>query len=268
MQKTFSYQSQSKGPRRVARKSPALVRQRLFASACSKVYNRQYPPKISSGEKSMGEPILHVPNLLIAIVAGYLIGALPLAVRISRRQGVDIFAVGTGLAGASNVLKRVGKVPAFLVLMGEIAKGVLAVFIGWILGVEGSWRLLPAAAAIFGHWSSIFSRFRGGDGLVTLGGVIIALFAMGGVLSVAIGGIVSLGGQRIRYTSLLSVVFAYSSVAMLSLIKQEQLALTLGVGGLAAMVLARAISGHMKRRQGDEWGELGETGAVESTGTG
>ena len=45
----------------------------------------------------MGELFLHVPNLLIAIVAGYLIGALPLAVRISRRQGVDIFAVGTGL---------------------------------------------------------------------------------------------------------------------------------------------------------------------------
>ncbi len=216
----------------------------------------------------MGELFLHVPNLLIAIVAGYLIGALPLAVRISRRQGVDIFAVGTGLAGASNVLKRVGKVPAFVVLVGDIAKGVLAVFVGRMLGVEGSWILLPAAASIFGHWNSIFSRFRGGDGLSTLGGVMIALFAMGGVVGVAIGGIVSLGGQRIPYTSLLSVVFGYSAVAMLSLIRQEQLALTLGVGGLAAMVLAHAISGHMKRRHGDEWEELGDTGAAESTGAG
>ena len=216
----------------------------------------------------MGELFVHVPNLLIAIVAGYLIGALPLAVHISRRQGIDIFAVGTGLAGASNVLKRVGKVPAFLVLLGDIAKGVLAVFIGWILGVEGSWILLPAAAAIFGHWNSIFSRFRGGDGLATLGGVMIALFAMGGIVGVAIAGIVSLGGQRIPYTSLLSIVFGYSTVAMLSLIRQEQLALTLGVGGLAAIVLAHAISGHMKRRQGDEWGELGDTGAPESTGAG
>ncbi len=215
----------------------------------------------------MGELFLHIPNLLIAIVAGYLIGALPLAVRISRRQGVDIFAVGTGLAGASNVLRGVGKVPAFLVLLGDIAKGVFAVFVGRILGVEGSWILLPAAAAIFGHWNSIFSRFRGGDGLATLGGVMIALFAMGGIVGVAIGGIVSLGGQRIPYTSLLSVVFGYSAVAMLSLFRQEQLALTLGVGGLAAMVLAHAISGHMKRRQG-EWEELGDTGAAEGTSTG
>ncbi len=214
----------------------------------------------------MGELFVHIPNLIIAIVAGYLIGALPLAMRISRRQGIDIFAVGTGLAGASNVLKGVGKVPAFLVLVGDIAKGVLAVFVGRILGVEGSWILLPAAAAIFGHWSSIFSRFRGGDGLATLGGVMIALFAIGGVVSVAIAGIVSLGGRRLPYTSLLSVVFGYSTVAMLSLVRQEQLALTLGVGGLAAIVLAHAISGHMKRRQGDEWEELGDSGAAESTG--
>ena len=216
----------------------------------------------------MGEVFLHVPNLLIAIVAGYLIGALPLAVRISRRQGVDIFAVGTGLAGASNVLRGVGKVSAFLVLLGDISKGVLAVFVGRILGVEGSWILLPAAAAIFGHWNSIFSRFRGGDGLATLGGVMIALFAIGGIVGVVIGGIVSLGGQRIPYTSLLSVVFGYSTVAMVSLFRQEELALTLGVGGLAAMVLAHAISGHMKRRRGDEWDGLGEAGAIEGTGTG
>ena len=214
----------------------------------------------------MGELFPYIPNLLIAIVAGYLIGALPLAMRVSRRQGVDIFGVGTGLAGASNVLKRVGRKSAFLVLVGDIAKGVLAVFVGRILGVEGSWILLPAAAAIFGHWSSIFSSFRGGDGLATLGGVIIALFAMGGIVGVAIAGIVSLGGQRIPYTSLLSIVFGYSSVAMLSLIRQEQLGLTLGVGGLAAIVLVHAISGHMKRRRGHEWEELGETGAAEGTG--
>ena len=216
----------------------------------------------------MGELFPYVPNLLIAIVVGYLIGALPLAMRVSRRQGVDIFGVGTGLAGASNVLKRVGRKSALLVLVGDIAKGVLAVFVGRLLGVEGSWILLPAAAAIFGHWSSIFSSFRGGDGLATLGGVIIALFAVGGIVSVAIGALVSLGGQRIPYTSLLSVVLGYSSVAMLSLIRQEQLALTLGVGGLSAMVLAHAISGHMKRRRGDEWEELGDTGTAESTGAG
>ena len=214
----------------------------------------------------MGEFFSHAPTLLTAIVVGYLIGALPLAVRVSRRQGIDIFMVGTRLAGASNVLKRVGKVPAFLVLIGDLAKGVLAVVVGRLLGLEGSWVLLPAAAAVFGHWNSVFTGFRGGDGLATLGGVIIGLFPIAGVVSVGLAGVVSLGGQRIPYTSLLSVVVGYGTLATLNVINQDQLALTFGLGGVSAIVLAHAISGHLKRRRDGDWDELSETGLAEHTG--
>ena len=214
----------------------------------------------------MGEFFSHAPMLLTAGVVGYLIGALPVAVRLSRRRGIDIFAVGTGLAGASNVLKRVGKVPAFLVLTGDFAKGILAVVVGRLLGLEGSWVLLPATAAVFGHWNSVFSGFRGGDGLATLAGVIIVLFPIAGVVSVGVAGVVSLGGQRIPYTSLLSVVFGYSTLAMLNLVNQNELALTFGLGGVCAIVLAHAISGHLKRRRDGDWDELGDTAIVERTG--
>ena len=214
----------------------------------------------------MGEFFSHAPTLLTAIVVGYLIGALPLAVRVSRRQGIDIFMVGTRLAGASNVLKRVGKVPAFLVLIGDLAKGVLAVVVGRLLGLEGSWVLLPAAAAVFGHWNSVFTGFRGGDGLATLGGVIIGLFPIAGVVSVGLAGVVSLGGQRIPYTSLLSVVVGYGTLATLNVINQDQLALTFGLGGVSAIVLAHAISGHLKRRRDGGWDELSDTGIAERTG--
>ena len=214
----------------------------------------------------MGEFFSHAPTLLTAIVVGYLIGALPLAVRVSRRQGIDIFTVGTRLAGASNVLKRVGKVPAFLVLIGDLAKGVLAVIVARLLGLEGSWVLLPATAAIFGHWNSVFTGFRGGDGLATLGGVIIALFPLAGAVSVAIAGVISLGGQRIPYPSLLSVVIGYSTLATLNVINQDQLALSFGLGGVSAIVLAHAISGHLKRRRDGDWDELSEAGLAERTG--
>ncbi len=214
----------------------------------------------------MGEFFSHAPALLTAIVVGYIIGAMPLAVRVSRRRGIDIFAVGTRLAGASNVLKRVGKVPAFLVLIGDLAKGVLAVVVGRLLGLEGSWVLLPATAAVLGHWNSVFTGFRGGDGLATLGGVIIGLFPLAGVVSVAVAGVISLGGQRIPYTSLLSVVFGYSTLATLNVINQDQLALTFGLGGVSAIVLAHAISGHVKRRRDGDWDGLGDPGIAESTG--
>ena len=90
-------------------------------------------------------------TLILACLVSYIFGALPFAHRISRRQGVDIFSIGTGLAGASNVLKNVGRWAALMVLVFDIAKGALAVIVSGMMGVEGVWIFVPACAAIFGH---------------------------------------------------------------------------------------------------------------------
>ena len=73
----------------------------------------------------MGDLIASLPVILAATIAGYLLGALPLAVQISRRLGVDILSTGTGLAGASNVLHSVGKVATVFVVLGDLGKGCL-----------------------------------------------------------------------------------------------------------------------------------------------
>ena len=67
--------------------------------------------------------------LLLVASISYVLGALPLADRVSRRRGVNIFHTGTGLAGSSNVLKTVGKVPAAIVFLGDMAKGIVAIFV-------------------------------------------------------------------------------------------------------------------------------------------
>ena len=215
----------------------------------------------------MGDFFAAVPMLLLSIVASYVLGALPLAEQISRRHGVDIFAAGTGLAGASNVRKSVGKWSGLLVLAGDVAKGSLAVLIARFLGVEGPWVLLAASAAIAGHWKSVFTGFKGGDGLATLGGVMLVVFPLHGLISVAIATLVSLGGQRMPYTSLLSIVFGYLTLAILNLAFLSDTALTLGIGGLAAMVLAYASFGHVRRRRETDWDDVGDTGnATEQSG--
>ena len=206
------------------------------------------------------------PTLILAMAVGYLLGAIPLADQISRRHGIDIFSVGTGLAGATNVRRMVGKFPGIIVLLGDLGKGALAVIAAEFLGVEGVWVILPAAAAIAGHWSSVFSNFRGGDAMGTLGGIIIASFPLFGLASVAVAVVVSFGGQRMPYTSLLSIVFGYLTLAMLSIAYSDNIPLTLGVGGLCAMVLARAIKGHIGRRSEPDWDELTDSdGATEQT---
>ena len=208
---------------------------------------------------------------LLAVVIGYFLGSLPIAALLSRRAGVDIFEVGTGLPGASNVMRNVGRAPAVLVLLGDMAKGALAVVIGmylqylWVEApLEEPLLVLPAGAAVLGHWRSIFSRLRGGDGLATLGGAIIALFPIFGVIAVAVAMVVSLGGQKLPYTSLLGIVFGYGtlallnrayegqSVAVMGLMDEGNMATALGIGGVSALVLAHALDGHRRRRNSTE----------------
>ena len=204
----------------------------------------------------MDDLLRSLPTVLIATAGGYLLGAIPLAYLISRRHsGVNIFQVGTGLPGASNVMRNVGKLPAMMVLLGDMAKGILAVLLAEFMGVESPWLLLPAGAAVLGHWKSIFTGFRGGDGLATLGGAIIAMFPVHGFISVALASIVALGGQKLPYSSLLNVVFGYTALAALTVrYNPDDTALVFGMGGLCGLVLAHALLGHRRRnRTGDEW---------------
>ena len=204
----------------------------------------------------LSELFVSAPTLLTAIIAGYLLGALPLADQISRRHDVDIFSAGTGLAGASNVRRTVGGLPALVVLLGDVGKGALAVIVAEMLGVEGPWLLLPVSSAVAGHWKSVFSRFKGGDSLAVLGGAVIALFPVFGMISVVVGMVVALGGQRMPYSSLFSIVLGYATLVSLSVASNENAVLALGVGGVAGLVMAHAILGHRRRRSVDSWEEI------------
>ena len=218
----------------------------------------------------MGDFFVTVPTLLLVTVVGYLLGALPLADQISRRHGVDIFSVGTGLAGASNVRRRVGRVPGLLVLVGDVGKGAIAVLFAELVGVEGPWILVGVAGVVAGHWNSVFTGFRGGDGLTPLGGAMIALFPVFGLISVGVALVVALGGQVLPYSSLFSVVLGYGTLASLTVAFEGDTALVLGLGGVAGLVLAHALRGHRRRNNTadeEEWQEVAEPdGAAEQSG--
>ena len=193
------------------------------------------------------------PALFGSIAISYLLGALPLADRMSRRRGVDIFTSGTGLAGATNVRRSVGRVYALVVLIGDICKGALAVLVAGLFGIEGTLLLLPVAAAVVGHWRSVFSGFRGGDGLATFGGACLAMFPTIGLISVAVAMLFQLGAQRAPFSSLMGIVFGFATLVALSLAYDRDTVLVLGAGGLAALVLAHALVGHRRRRHDSVW---------------
>ncbi len=112
----------------------------------------------------------------------YLLGSLPFAYLVARATGVNIFEIGTGNPGASNVFRKVGRVHGALVFILDALKGVAAVPVAMALGCPD--ELLPVACpfAIIGHWWPIFLRFRGGAGLATGLGVIIPTLGLWGLI--------------------------------------------------------------------------------------
>ncbi len=121
-------------------------------------------------------------SAIIALVAAYLIGALPFGLLISRARGVDIRQVGSGNIGATNVFRCVGKPWGVLVFALDLLKGLwpTLLFPGWagITGGEASvayFGLACGVATIIGHNWPVYLKFKGGKGVATTTGVLLAV---------------------------------------------------------------------------------------------
>lgn len=135
------------------------------------------------------DPVIAVP---IAVVVGYVLGSFDFAVLVARSRGVDIYEVGSGNPGTSNVARTLGKGAAAIVLVGDLMKGAIAAGIGLVLGGEpvDGWVTglglagIAGFAAVVGHCFPVLHRFRGGKGVATSIGVFLILDPIvGGVLA-------------------------------------------------------------------------------------
>ncbi|UFA51381.1 glycerol-3-phosphate 1-O-acyltransferase PlsY [Deinococcus radiophilus] len=113
-------------------------------------------------------------NLAVAVLS-YLLGAIPAAAWVARSRGVDIRTVGSGNSGATNVLRSLGKGPAAFVAAFDILKGVLAVMLARLMGLDPAWVALCGVLAVIGHNFSVFLSGRGGKGVATSFGTVAAL---------------------------------------------------------------------------------------------
>lgn len=121
------------------------------------------------------------------VVFGYLLGSIPFARLITMRTGVDIFATGTNNPGAANVFRKVDKRLGAAVFFADGLKGALPVVVAWAMGAPQDLWVIGGTAAVVGHWYPVFLRFRGGAGLASGAGVVIALMPVAGIIGLAIG---------------------------------------------------------------------------------
>jgi glycerol-3-phosphate acyltransferase PlsY len=112
-----------------------------------------------------------------AVLAAYLIGAIPVGWLVARAFGVgDIRRHGSGNIGATNVLRTLGRLPAIVTLLGDVLKGYLAVALAARLTQGDPVAVAVAAvAAVVGNCWSVFLGFRGGKGVATGLGALLRL---------------------------------------------------------------------------------------------
>lgn len=159
-------------------------------------------------------------GLLAPLVLGYALGSLPFGLWVGRTfRGVDVRSLGSGNLGATNVYRSLGRVLGVLTLFLDAGKGALAVALAGMLpgaaegpgGVEIA-RIVAGLAAVAGHVWTFLAGFKGGKGVATTAGVLLAVspaafgvFAAVFVATVALSRYISLG------SILGSVAFAASS---------------------------------------------------------
>lgn len=164
------------------------------------------------------QPILH---LILLLLISYLTGSFPTAILAGKLHGIDIREHGSGNAGGTNVYRVLGWRPALTVALVDVFKGwlpaawyALNFFQEQPLEEPGVVQILCGFAAVLGHTYTVFGGFKGGKGVGTLAGMLLALFPLAFPLCLAV---FALTLMTTGYVSLGSI-FASASLPLFLLI--------------------------------------------------
>ncbi len=141
---------------------------------------------------------------LLVVALSYLIGSIPFGVILgSRLAGVDVRKCGSGNTGAANVLRTLGLPFAMSTFLLDTLKGAAAVWMSRTAGLGPGWTAAAGAAAVAGHNWPVWLRFRGGKGIATTFGFVLATMPPVGAMMAVIWAVVV---AVCRYASVGSMV--------------------------------------------------------------
>lgn len=155
--------------------------------------------------------MLITPVTILALIIAYLLGSVPTAVWVGKLfHGIDVREYGSGNAGATNTFRVLGYRAGIPVLLIDVIKGWLAVNLVYILTEPGQsseelfhLQLRLGVCALLGHIFPVFAGFRGGKGVATLLGIVLALNLQAALMSI---GVFLLVFFSTRYVSLSSII--------------------------------------------------------------
>jgi glycerol-3-phosphate acyltransferase PlsY len=188
--------------------------------------------------------------IVLAAVAAYVVGAIPVGYLVARMFGVaDIRRHGSGSIGATNVLRTAGRLPAVATLLADIVKGYVAVVVaGWVGGAEPRVLAVGAVAAVLGNCWSVFLRFRGGKGVATGLGALLRLAPLATIAALPVFLVVVI---TTRFVSLASLCGA-ACVPFGALVLGAPRTVVAGAFAVAAIVVLRHHENIARLRAGTE----------------
>ncbi|RPI43234.1 MAG: glycerol-3-phosphate 1-O-acyltransferase PlsY [Betaproteobacteria bacterium] len=195
-------------------------------------------------------------NLIVVALAAYLMGSVSFAVVVSRAFSLpDPRSYGSGNPGATNVLRTGRKAAAILTLIGDAAKGWLAVFLAYRVGAEPVGAAAVASVAVvLGHVFPVFHRFAGGKGVSTAAGALFALSTWLGLGTLVTWIVIAV---FFRISSLAAIAAAISAPVFTAMLFDFQHPYLFGVAAMAVILLVRHKSNIAKLLAGTE-GRIGE----------
>lgn len=190
---------------------------------------------------------------LLLVVLGYLVGSVSFAVVVSRAFGLpDPHEYGSKNPGATNVLRTGHRLAALLTLIGDAAKGFVAVVCArlvapWLGAPE--WVVPIVGLAVFvGHLYPLFHRFRGGKGVATAGGIVLALYWPLGVVLITVWLLMAFGFKISSLAALTTAV-----LLPIGLLYARGPGLEVAVGAVMAVLLFWRHRGNIRQlRSGQE----------------
>ena len=200
----------------------------------------------------------------LAVAAAYVVGAVPIGFLVARAFGMgDIRRHGSGNIGATNVLRTLGRLPAIVTLLGDIAKGYAAVAVAAYLGGDDpAVTAAGAVAAVVGNCWSVFLGFRGGKGVATGLGALLRLTPLATLAALPVFLVVA---ATTRFVSLASLVSA-ACVPFGALALGAPRTYVLGALAVAGIVIVRHRENIARLRAGTER-RLGEPRAPTPEGS-
>ena len=165
---------------------------------------------------------------LALYLGAYLASSINAAATVARSYGVDIYAAGSGNPGASNVYRTLGKRSAALVYTADLLKGLAPAAIG-VLVFDTTIAMFAGLCAVIGHCFPVFHRFRGGKGVATGGGVVLA-----------VAPVVLIGLSPI-YAVLVKITKTSSAGSLVSVLSAVPLAALAGVRGWGIVWLSLIV---------------------------